>query len=119
VLINAQEEKTKGMRQWGFGSDDDIDENLIKSYLLEAIQNQKDGKEIKPEKKPLIIPDELKEELAADALLFEAFETLTLTCKREYAEYIADAKRAETKQTRLQKIIPMIKAKKGLNDQYK
>lgn len=119
VLINAQEGKTKGMRQWRFDSIDDIDEVLLLSYLKEAIQNQKDGKEIKPERKPLIIPDELKEVLASDSNLSETFDSLSLSCKREYAEYIAEAKRDETKQKRLEKIIPMIMEKVGLNDKYK
>lgn len=119
VLINAQEEKTKGMRQWRFSSIDTIDKNLLKEYIQEAIQNQKDGKEVKPEKKPLIIPDELKEALASDARLSESFEQLSLTYKREYAEHIAEAKREETKKKRLEKIIPMILEKKGLNDKYR
>ena len=119
VLINAQEGKTKGMRQWRFESVDDIDAELVKTYIEEAIQNQKDGKEIKQEKKPLIIPDELKEALASNSLLSETFESLTLSCKREYAEYIKDAKRTETKQKRIKKIIPMILEKIGLNDKYK
>lgn len=118
-LINAQEGKTKGMRQWRFEVLKEIDEALVKSYIEEAIQNQKDGKEIKPEKKPLIIPDELNEALASDSQLSEAFEALPLSCKREYAEHIAEAKREETKLKRLDKIIPMIMDKVGLNDKYK
>ncbi|WP_221406747.1 YdeI/OmpD-associated family protein [Ekhidna lutea] len=119
VLINAQERKTKGMRQWHFESIDDIDEQLVSAYIKEAIQNQKDGKEIKPEKKPLIIPDDLKEALASSSQLAEAFESLSLSCKREYAEHIAEAKRPETKQKRLEKIKPMILEKVGLYDKYK
>ncbi len=119
VLINAQEGKTKGLRQWRFESLDDIDDQLLLTYIEEAIQNQKEGKEIKPEKKPLIIPDELKEALASDSQLSETFESLSLSCKREYAEYIEEAKREETKHKRLKKIIPMIMDKVGLNDKYK
>lgn len=119
VLINAQEGKTKGMRQWRFESESDIDEGLLLSYIKEAIQNQKEGKEIKPEKKPLIIPEELKEALASDSILSETFDGLSLSCKREYAEYISEAKRLETKQKRLEKIIPMIREKIGLNDKYR
>ncbi len=118
-LINAQEGKTKGMRQWRFERANEIDEKLIVSYLEEAIQNQKDGKEVKPEKKPLIIPDELKEALASDSQLSELFDQLSLTNRRDYAEHIAEAKREETKQKRLEKIIPMIKKGVGLNDKYK
>lgn len=119
ILINAQEEKTRGMRQWRFHVIQDLDEQLILAYVKEAIQNQKDGKEIKPEKKALIIPDELKEALASDAQLSEAFDAIKLTYQREYAEYIEEAKRPETKQKRLEKIIPMIRTGIGLHDQYR
>ena len=119
VLINAQEGKTKGMRQWRLESIDDVNDDLLLSYIKEAIKNQKEGKEIKPEKKPLIIPDELKEALASDTSLYEAFEGMSLSCKREYAEYISEAKREETRMKRLDKIIPMILEGGGLNDKYR
>jgi len=119
VLINAQEGKTKGMRQWRFSSLKEIDEELLKAYIEEAIQNQKEGKEIKPEKKPLIIPDELKEAFTSNSQLSESFQELSLSCKREYAEYITEAKREATKLKRLEKITPMILEKVGLNDKYK
>ena len=39
--------------------------------------------------------------------------------QREYAEYIAGAKREETRSKRLQKVFPMIEAGIGLNDKYR
>ena len=119
VLINAQEGKTKGMRQWRFNSLNELDENALLTYINEAIQNQKEGKEVKPERKPLIIPAELKEVLASDGILSEAFDGLSLSGKRGYAEYVSEAKRIDTKQKRLEKIIPMIRKGIGLNDKYK
>lgn len=119
VLINAQEGKTKGMRQWRFENISDIDEKLITQYVLEAIENQNQGKEIKPEKKPVVIPDELKEALSKNSQLSEAFDKLTPGKQKEYGEYIAEAKRSETRQKRLDKIIPMIQLGVGLNDKYK
>jgi len=119
-LINAQEGKTKGMRQWRFSSIEEIDESVILAYLEEAIQNQKDGKEIKPaRKKELVVPQELEEAFAKDRNLKEAFTKLSLSCKREYAEYIQEAKKEATKQRRLDKIVPMILEQKGLHDKYK
>ena len=119
LLINAQEDKTKGLRQMRFSKVEEIDQKIIHTYLLEAIENQKQGKEIKPEKKPLIIPDELKEALSSDSQLSEAFDSLTPGKRKEYAEYISDAKQVKTKHSRLQKITPMIKSGVGLNDRYK
>lgn len=121
-LINAQEGKTQAMRQWRFDSLEQIIENtdLIHTYLEEAIANQKAGKEIKAKtKKSLIIPQELQVELDDNEDLKEAFESLNLTKKRDFAEYIEVAKRVETKTNRLAKIKPMILAGIGLNDKYK
>ena len=49
-LINAQEGKTTALRQWRFNSIEEIDVDLIKAYVFEAIENQKLGKEITPAK---------------------------------------------------------------------
>jgi uncharacterized protein YdeI (YjbR/CyaY-like superfamily) len=121
-LVNAQEGKTQAMRQWRFNSLSEIEANssLITDYVKEAVANQKAGKEIKPKAgKPLEIPLELQEVFHKDTELKEAFEALNLTRKRDFAEYITLAKRAETKQSRLEKIIPMIRQGIGLNDKYK
>lgn len=119
VLVNAQEGKTQAMRQWRFKSINEMDETVIQEYLKEAIKNQEQGKEIKPQKKPLIIPEELQAVLNKDASLTESFVALSLSKKRDYAEYISEAKRTETKQKRLDKIVPMISQGIGLNDSYK
>lgn len=120
VLTNAQEEKTKALRQWRFHSINEINESQIKEYTKEAIENQKKGKEVKPSRnKELIIPKELQNLLKKEKELNTQFQKLSQACKREYAEYISEAKKEETKRNRLEKIKPMIIAKKGLNDRYK
>lgn len=119
ILINAQEGKTKGMRQIHFKSIDELDKSIILDYILEAIENQKKGLEIKPEKKPLLLPQELEKIFNSNKELKAIFESLTLTKKREFAEYISSAKREETRQKRLEKIIPMILNNIGLNDKYR
>ncbi len=121
-LINAQEGKTRAMRQWRFQSVDEIREQAetIRAYVEEAITNQREGREIKPRRdKPLIIPEPLASSLAGDGELKRCFEALSRSRQREYAEYIAEAKREETRQKRLEKIIPLILAGKGLNDRYR
>ena len=122
VLMNAQEGVTKALRQWRFSSLEEIiqSEVLIKKYIVEALNNQDAGLTIAPNKsKPLVVPEELKRAFKSHEGLEANFENLNLTKKREFAEYIADAKRTETKEKRLQKIIPMILEGVGLNDKYR
>ena len=119
VLINCQE-KTRGLRQWRFESNRDIKVRQIKSYLKEAIQLAREGKEIKPARgKPVIVPAEMQSVLKKDARAKKAFDGMTIGKQREYAEYISDARRDETKIKRLAKILPMIKQGVGLNDKYR
>ena len=120
VLVNAQEGKTQAMRHWKFTATDTISESLVLSYVNEAVQHQKDGKMVVIKKDTtIVIPDELKVVFEADSTLKIAFEKLSNYNQKEYATYISTAKRVTTKESRLEKIIPMILAGKGLNDKYK
>lgn len=121
LLVNAQEGKTKALRQMRFKSIDEIDSKAVLAYVKEAIENQKLGKELKPErnKKEVIIPEKLIREFKSDSEFKISFNRLTPGKQREYCEYIASAKRDATKQSRLEKIKPMIFQGVGLNDKYK
>ncbi|SDS04735.1 Uncharacterized conserved protein YdeI, YjbR/CyaY-like superfamily, DUF1801 family [Polaribacter sp. KT25b] len=121
VFINAQEGKTKAMLQWRFYNLEEINAALIKTYVLEAIENIKLGKEIKVDrsKKEIIIPDELNNKFSEKEELKSKFENFTNSKQREFCEYISSAKRENTKQTRLKKIIPLILNGTGLYDKYK
>lgn len=119
VLVNAQEGKTKGMRQWRFTSINEMDSEFITSYIEEAVQNQKDGKEIRIEKQSDTVPGVFAKRLANNAELKSKFNALTPGKKREFIEYINEAKREATKLNRLEKIIPMIMDGIGLHDKYK
>lgn len=120
VLENAQEGKTKSMRHWKFKAESDMDKVAVLSYIEEAIANQKKGLEIKPSPKTeIVIPKLLKDVLLENTRLNAQFNTLTPYKQRDYCEYITEAKQQKTKESRLEKIIPMISKGIGLNDKYK
>lgn len=120
VLVNASEGKTKSLRQWRFKSADEIDENQIIAYTLEAIEVEKKGLKLKPEKfSPLPIPEILSTEFKSNPELKNAFETLTPGRQKEYILFLNEAKQQATKHARISKITPMILAGIGLNDKYK
>ena len=120
VLINAQEGRTKALRQWRMNSSKDICSRTIKAYVKEAVSIADSGQEIKPDRsKPVVVPVELKTALSANRKAGAGFKNLTPGKRREYADYISDAKRPETKQKRLEKILPMLQKGIGLNDKYR
>ncbi len=50
LLVNAQEDITKSLRQWRFSSKEEVDKKTVLSYILEAIENEKLGKNSKTTK---------------------------------------------------------------------
>jgi len=100
MLVNAQEGKTKALRQIRFEKGDEIKKSVLLPYVKEAIQNQ-------------------REAFLKDPDLKKNFDKLSPGKQREYANYITEAKRETTKLSRIEKITPMIKSGTGLNDKYK
>lgn len=120
VLMNAQEGKTKALRQWRFYNAGDIKEKIILDYIHEATQNEKAGKSWKPVKAGMPeIPEEMNMAFNKNRKLQAAFMLLTPFKQKEYVEYISLAKREETRLKRMKKISSMILRGTGLNDHYK
>ena len=118
-LINAQEDKTKSMRQWRFTSKDEVNEKEVLEYILQAIENEKQGKIIKPSKKEAIVSELLQKEMDLSPSLAEAFQKFSPYKQYEFLEYIETAKQEKTKLSRIEKVIPMILENVGLNDKYR
>jgi uncharacterized protein YdeI (YjbR/CyaY-like superfamily) len=121
LLVNAQENKTKALRQMRFESMADINKSAILNYVKEAIENQRLGKEIKRQRniKAVVIPTELKNVFSTNQRLKDAFNLLTPGKQREYCAHISEAEREATKQSRIEKVTPMILKGVGLHDKYK
>ncbi len=120
VLVSAQEGVTKSLRQWRFTSIEEVDEEKILEYISEAIDVEKKGLRIKPEKlKPVALPQILADALAADVNLQTAFYRITPGKQKEYILYLNEAKQEATRIKRMEKIKPMILDGLGLNDKYK
>ncbi|MEX2369751.1 MAG: YdeI/OmpD-associated family protein [Bacteroidales bacterium] len=122
MKLYKSEDSTRALRQWRFENASEVRDNLelIAGYIEEAMENARQGKEIKPvKKKPFTVPAELQEALDNDENLKQCFNMLSHSKRRDYALYIEQAKRSETREKRLQKSIPMIREGKGFMDQYK
>ena len=122
VLTNAQEGKTKDLRQWRMTTAKEIKVRSIRAYVKEAIELSRVAKKKSPQKRNVStveVPPELHVALRANKKAAAAFNSLTPGRQRDYAKYIATAKRPETKLKRLEKILPMITNGVGLNDKYR
>jgi uncharacterized protein YdeI (YjbR/CyaY-like superfamily) len=116
-LVNAQEGKTQGMRQWRMQSAQEMDAKLIHSYLEESIQHYKEGREV------MMVPQTKKEEtlsLPCDEWnsfmqkhpdLLSQFGKYMDRQQQDFIDYIREAKRSSTRLSRLEKIKPLLESK--------
>lgn len=120
LLSSAQENKTKALRQIRFESAKAIQKEILRAYILEAVNNEKEGKRLKPASGEVVeIPPELEAVYSGNEELRIAFWDLSPGKRRDYCNYISEAKKTETRNRRLDKILPLIKEGMGLHDKYR
>ena len=71
--------------------------------------------ELDTEPREVDVPDALAEALAGDEAARAAFEELAFTHRKEYARWIADAKRDETRRRRVAKALEMLRGGETLS----
>jgi uncharacterized protein YdeI (YjbR/CyaY-like superfamily) len=96
-------------------------DDLLVGYIEKAMRLNEAGvkapRSIRKHK-PLTIPAELSAALAKNKRAQKAFEVLSPSHRREYAEWIAEAKREETRSRRVSQAIEWIAAGKPRNWKY-
>jgi hypothetical protein len=66
--------------------------------------------ELDAEPREVEVPDDLAAALAADAAAKASFESMAYTHRKEYARWVAEAKRAETRERRVAQAIERLRA---------
>ncbi|WP_431777233.1 YdeI family protein [Staphylococcus saprophyticus] len=114
-----QTKNVQAARQLRFESLDEVNQRRdeIKWYVEEAIRIEKSGKKVPMKKtEDYDMPEELQVKLDAMPELKEAFSNLTTGRQRQYMYHIGQAKRAATRENRVEKYIDYILDGKGMND---
>jgi len=100
-------------------------DKVLLDYLRQAADLVESGERtksldsrVKRKPKPLRIPPELTAALKKNKLAAKAFTGFSPSKRREYAEWIAEAKRPETKQQRLAQAVAWIAQGKSRNWKY-
>lgn len=116
-ILVAPGENSQSMRQARFTSVRDIAmmEPVLKSYIEEAIANERAG--LKIEKNSAVsIPEEFQTALDKNSALKNAFEALTPGRRRAYLMHFAQPKQSKTREDRIAKCLPQILAGKGFGE---
>ncbi len=123
--LGASEKKDEAMGQLGrITSLNDLpsDAKLL-AYLKEAVRLNEEGiKAEKPKrsavKKELIVPDYFSVALKRNKKAFETFESFSYSHKKEYVEWVTEAKREETRAQRIETSIAWLAEGKARNWKY-
>jgi uncharacterized protein YdeI (YjbR/CyaY-like superfamily) len=114
----------QGMGQFGkLRSIDDMpDDAVLIAKIREAMALIEAGdrppRAARPPKPEATVPPVLADALAADAVAAATFNGFSPSCRREYCEWIADAKRDETRAKRVAETVALLRAGKKRNWKY-
>jgi uncharacterized protein YdeI (YjbR/CyaY-like superfamily) len=118
-LLVQPGENSQSARQMRFTSVGEITrlEKTLKSYLKEAAEVENAGLKVEFKKsEDLVYPKEFQDKLDRNSALREAFHQLTPGRQRQYHIYFTGAKQAATRESRIEKAMPLILDGMGLND---
>ena len=98
-------------------------EKILMEYIKQAMKLNEDGVKPAPkprlkERKELIIPEKFKEALDKNFIAKDNFEKMSYSHQKEYMEYINEAKREETRESRIRKSIQKLEEAKSHNWKY-
>ena len=118
-LLIQPGENSQSARQMRFTSAAEITKlkATVKSYVKKAIAVEKAGLKVTFRKSSdLVYPPEFQDVLDRNARVREAFHALTPGRQRQYHLHFTGAKQSATRQSRVEKAIPLILDGMGLND---
>jgi uncharacterized protein YdeI (YjbR/CyaY-like superfamily) len=109
-LILSQDQKTKLRRLTSIS--DLPGDKILTGYIKKAVELNEAGVKIrrpKPKaKKALVVPDDFLAALGKNQKALAAFENFSPSCKRQYFEWIVEAKREETRNISIKTAIEWI-----------
>jgi uncharacterized protein YdeI (YjbR/CyaY-like superfamily) len=116
-VLEEQGPNSRSARRIRFRSVEDVARlaETVEAYIHQAIEVEEAGVEVGPAPAPTLV-DELQRRLDQEPGLKAAFEALTPGRQREYNLYFAAAKRAETREARVEKYAKKILDGKGFRD---
>jgi uncharacterized protein YdeI (YjbR/CyaY-like superfamily) len=118
-ILIRQTENVQAARQIRFTSTAQVNklQTTLKAYIYEAIEVEKAGLKVEMKKtREFTMPEEFKNKLDTNADLKKAFFALTPGRQRAYLLHFSSAKQSKTRESRIEKCMPLILSGKGLDD---
>lgn len=118
LFEKTQQENDKGNRMIHFHSLDDINNKAIIAYVKEGIQLNEQGIKVEVKKKVMETPDYFQEALNQNTAALKVYQNFTDAQRRDYIEWLVEAKREATRDKRMAQAIEWIAEGKVRNWKY-
>ncbi len=98
-------------------------DKILTEYILQAMKLNEDGVKLPPKprvaaKEDLVFPEKFEMALNKNKKAKAAFEKMSYSHQKEYVQYINEAKREETRESRISKSIEKLAENKSHNWKY-
>ncbi len=112
----------KGMRSYKIMEGDEIKEAALLDLVKKAVALNKKGVKVtdaQPARRTLNVPKDLAEVLEKDEMARDHWKHFTYSRRKEYVEWITDARQEETRKRRIAESFQMIRQGVGVDDKYR
>ncbi len=122
LFDKPEKDADKAIRKYKLEEGDTINEKAFVDLVKQAIKLNQAGTKLsdaKPARKALVLPTEFEAVLHKDEAAWEHWEKFNYTHKKEYVEWITDAKQEETRKRRIAQALEMIREGLCKEDKHK
>ena len=108
----TEKDEERGIRKYKVFEGEAIHEKAFADLVKQAVKLNQAGTKLgdaKPPRKALVVPPELENCLRKDDQAWANWEKFSYSHKKEYVEWIADAKQEETRKRRVAQALEMIR----------
>ncbi|MCB0768119.1 MAG: YdeI/OmpD-associated family protein [Flavobacteriales bacterium] len=118
----TEKDEERGIRKFKLSEGEAINEKAFADLVKQAVKLNQAGTKLhdaKPARKALVVPPELESCLKKDEEAWEHWEKFNYSHKKEYVEWIDDAKQDETRKRRIAQALEMIREGVGKEDKHR
>lgn len=101
-----------------FTSSDEIDDVILTLYIKEAVELNRRGHKPKASDKNVVIPEDLMLHLKKSKAALANFQKYAYTYRKEYVQWVEEAKREETRKKRIEQVVERSLENKKLHEKY-
>ncbi len=107
----SEKDDERAVRKYKVSEGETIDEKAFSDLVKHAVKLNSGAKATEPKsgKKEVLIPAEMESCLKRDEEVWEHWESLSPSHRKEYVEWITDAKQDETRKRRIAQALEMIR----------